>query len=202
MGSERGQIVFIGPSELLFLGIAGLLKSHSNLYNVVYCNSFKDAERYLIHDSSWVVIIDGLIAESSHKQVLNYRKECRNCLFILLIYQYINNAVFSDYDQVIRIDQKPEEITSSILNAITALNQNHLTGLKANVLTERETNVLRLLVKGLSAKDIADQLNISVNTVITHKKNISFKIGIKSLAGLTIYAVTSKIVSIESIRKE
>ncbi len=56
-------------------------------------------------------------------------------------------------------------------------------------LSPREIEVLVLITKGLINKEIADKLNISLTTVISHRKNITEKLGIKSVAGLTIYAV-------------
>jgi DNA-binding NarL/FixJ family response regulator len=68
-----------------------------------------------------------------------------------------------------------------------------------DVLSDREIDILKLLTTGLSNKEIADKLNISVNTVITHRKNISQKTGIKSVSGLTIYAVVKKLISLENL---
>lgn len=59
----------------------------------------------------------------------------------------------------------------------------------AHELSAREIEVLVLITKGLINKEIADKLNISLTTVITHRKNIVEKLGIKSVSGLTIYAV-------------
>lgn len=56
-------------------------------------------------------------------------------------------------------------------------------------LSAREIEVLVLITKGLINKEIADKLNISQTTVISHRKNITEKLGIKSVSGLTIYAV-------------
>ncbi len=56
-------------------------------------------------------------------------------------------------------------------------------------LSAREIEVLVLITKGFINKEIADKLNISLTTVITHRKNIVEKLGIKSVSGLTIYAV-------------
>lgn len=56
-------------------------------------------------------------------------------------------------------------------------------------LTAREIEVLRLVTKGLINKEIADKLHISLTTVISHRKNITEKLGIKSVSGLAIYAV-------------
>ncbi len=66
-------------------------------------------------------------------------------------------------------------------------------------LSPREIEVLVLLVKGFINKEIADRLNISLTTVISHRKNITEKLGIKSLSGLTIYAVMHGYVEADSI---
>ena len=64
-------------------------------------------------------------------------------------------------------------------------------------ISEREAEVLVLVAKGLLNKEIADRLNISVNTVITHRKNITRKIGIKTTAGLTVYSILNGLLDIE-----
>lgn len=60
--------------------------------------------------------------------------------------------------------------------------------------SEREKEIIVCLVQGLSNKEIAAQLFISVNTVITHRRNISRKLQIRSLAGLTIYAIANNLI--------
>ena len=67
---------------------------------------------------------------------------------------------------------------------------------ETEALSERERDVLVQIVNGLSNKEIADKLYISVHTVITHRKNITRKLNIHSTAGLTIYAIVNKLVSI------
>ena len=66
-------------------------------------------------------------------------------------------------------------------------------------LSSRETDVLQLIVKGITNKEIADKLNISLNTVLSHRKNITTKLGIKTVSGLTFYAIMNGIVSGEEI---
>ncbi|MCM1349434.1 MAG: LuxR C-terminal-related transcriptional regulator [Firmicutes bacterium] len=69
-------------------------------------------------------------------------------------------------------------------------------------LTPREREVIRGIVKGLSNKEIASEINVSVNTVMTHRRNIASKLRIHSPAGLTIYAIVSKLVSLEEIKNQ
>lgn len=78
------------------------------------------------------------------------------------------------------------EIADAIGSAIKATEQSAPIDRK---LSARETEVLVCLARGLTAKEVADKLCISVNTVVTHRKNISAKLGIRSLSGLTLYAM-------------
>lgn len=66
-------------------------------------------------------------------------------------------------------------------------------------LSAREIEVLVLITKGLINKEIADKLSIGLTTVITHRKNITEKLGIKSVSGLTIYAVMNGYVEADRI---
>jgi regulator of cell morphogenesis and NO signaling len=67
-------------------------------------------------------------------------------------------------------------------------------------LSDREKDVIISLVQGMSNKEIADHLCISVNTVITHRRNIARKLQIHSPAGLTIYAIVNNLVDISSVK--
>ena len=67
-------------------------------------------------------------------------------------------------------------------------------------LSDREKDVIIALVQGMSNKEMADHLCISVNTVITHRRNIARKLQIHSPAGLTIYAIVNNLVDISSVK--
>ena len=71
--------------------------------------------------------------------------------------------------------------------------------LQQKVLSDREIEVMALIVQGYINKEIADRLNISLSTVITHRKNIMDKLGMKSVSALTIYAVMHGYVDINRI---
>lgn len=65
---------------------------------------------------------------------------------------------------------------------------------EAEELSAREKEVLREIANGLTSKEIADRLCISANTVVTHRKNISAKLGIKSASGLSLYALMNGLI--------
>lgn len=66
-------------------------------------------------------------------------------------------------------------------------------------LSLREEEVLKEVARGLTNKEIADELNISMNTVMTHRKNITAKLNIKTVPGLTFYALMNGLVSGEEV---
>ena len=70
----------------------------------------------------------------------------------------------------------------------------------AETLSNREKDVIIALVQGMANKEIASHLNISINTVITHRRNIARKLQIHSPAGLTIYAIVNGLIDINAVK--
>lgn len=73
---------------------------------------------------------------------------------------------------------------------------------KGKDLSPREKEVIVGIVKGLSNKEIALEMNVSVNTVMTHRRNIAAKLHIHTPAGLTIFAIVSNLVKLEDIKSD
>ena len=71
---------------------------------------------------------------------------------------------------------------------------------KLETLSDREKDIIACVTKGMSNKEIAEELYLSVHTVTTHRRNISNKLQIHTTAGLTIYAIANKLVNIEDIQ--
>jgi regulator of cell morphogenesis and NO signaling len=90
--------------------------------------------------------------------------------------------------------QKQSDVTKNISGMVLGAGQN------ADALSDREKDVIIALVQGMSNKEIADHLCISINTVITHRRNIARKLQIHSPAGLTIYAIINGLVDISSVK--
>lgn len=95
-----------------------------------------------------------------------------------------------------RLEQmtKQSDVTKNISGMMLGAGQN------ADALSDREKEVIVALVQGMANKEIADHLCISVNTVITHRRNIARKLQIHSPAGLTIYAIINGLVDISSVK--
>lgn len=68
-------------------------------------------------------------------------------------------------------------------------------------LSQREVEVLRLVALGLINKEIAERLSISFNTVLTHRRNITSKLGIKSVSGLGVFALMNGYISENDLKR-
>ena len=95
--------------------------------------------------------------------------------------------------QCLATDLTPEQLIEQLQQIFEAAPQQEFEGSKE--LSTREIDVLQLVAKGITNKEIADKLNISLNTVLTHSKNITTKLGIKTVSGLTFYAIMNGFLS-------
>ena len=100
-------------------------------------------------------------------------------------------AVLSVYDSA---ETVIERITS-----LTDPSKSSSADARGSDLSPREKDVILAIVKGLSNKEIATEMNVSVNTVMTHRRNIASKLQIHSPAGLTIFAIATGLVKIEDV---
>jgi DNA-binding NarL/FixJ family response regulator len=116
--------------------------------------------------------------------------------WVALVYAFFDQHLLSSFENSISISDAPDTIIDTINRIKSAENPKEQL-IYNEIISEREIDVLKLLASGMSNKEIAEKLNISINTVITHRKNISQKTGIKSVSGLTIYAVLKKFVTLD-----
>lgn len=100
------------------------------------------------------------------------------------------------YDESIDLYSAPEEIEKKIIDILRLNKENN----EQEALTQREKEVICCIVKGMSNKEMADHLFLSIHTITTHRKNISRKLQIHSPAGLTIYAIVNKLVDISEVK--
>lgn len=87
-----------------------------------------------------------------------------------------------------------EDLVDTLDKVVGSISRSSKTSELQEELTAREIDVLRGIARGLLNKEIADELHISINTVLSHRKNIVEKLGVKTVSGLTLYAVMNGII--------
>lgn len=116
--------------------------------------------------------------------------------FISLICTVVDSNVLKGYDESINLFDNIETLSAKISLMINVEEDDGDT----DSLSQREKEILGCVVKGMTNKEIAEKLYISVHTVITHRRNITRKLQVHSAAGLTIYAIVNKLVDISEVK--
>ena len=116
---------------------------------------------------------------------------------IALQYSVTDSSTLKAYDQTISIYDTAEQIKEKLLQ----LHGSEAGGKEHDALSAREREIVVCVVKGMTNKQIAEKLCLSLHTVITHRRNIAGKLQIHSPAGLTIYAIVNKLVELSEIKE-
>lgn len=103
----------------------------------------------------------------------------------------------SDVQASIDLMEDRESLIAKIRHLIDQRDDDHES--HSMELSPRETTIVRLVSMGLTNREIAEKLFLSAHTVMSHRKNINSKLGIKSISGLTIYAIINNIITIEEV---
>lgn len=194
MDKCRRNIVVLEPSRILYEGLYTTISKSEYDFSFYYVDSLTELEALIIKKDISIVLINPSFIQNRLKEFTNLKKHCSETHWIGIIYAYYDNSILKHFDNLFPII----EDVSKVIRIINKICNNKTSDHQQNgQLTDRETDVLKWLAKGLSNKEIADKLNVSIHTVNTHRKNIMDKTSIRSLAGLTVYAVSKGIISLD-----
>ena len=186
------NVVLIEPSEIVATGIASIINSNPQ-FNVV--QTLNDPSYYNSNDSDVdIVVINPTVVDYNDRLDIRSWLGTENTALVALTHSNYEEGVLRQYDECIGIYDNTARIIQKLKNAIDENRKNPKNDL--NELSSREKDILAAVAMGKTNKEIADEFNISIYTVISHRRNISQKLGINSIPGLTVYAIMNKLVDI------
>ncbi len=200
---DRRKILIVDPSEIIRRGIMCMLRNNSYQYEVISEAGFNRIKSCIKKESPHILILNpSLAVDNSGERIRLLRQDAINLNFrmVALVYAYFDEAILSLFDDVIYINDDSAKILEKISKLSDSFHGPVLHEESAS-LSQRELDVVRLVALGHSNREIAEDLHISIHTVISHRKNITTKLGIKSASGLTIYAVINKLISATDFEK-
>ena len=196
----RPKVVVVASNTLALIGLRQLLQSVMPMIEVDTLGSFAELtannpDQYFHYFVSMEIVVSERI----------FFQERRSKTIVLTTTQQ-ETAQLTDF-HCLYINQ-PEQ---QLLHALLQLEQHAHRGGRnlppmmteeqpRQLLSRREIEVMSLIVQGYINKEVAEQLHIGLSTVITHRKNIMEKLGLKSVSALTIYAVTHGYVDIDKVK--
>lgn len=194
----RPHIAIVDPNTLAVLGLKQLLLNvipiaTIDTYGTMAELTANNPEQYLHYFVSMNIVLENkpFFMERQRKTI------------VLTLSLNSSNSLTEFHSLCINVPES--ELVRSLL---TLQHMGHANGrnmpempkiLQQKILSDREIEVMSLIVQGYINKEIADKLNIGLATVITHRKNIMDKLGMKSVSALTIYAVMHGYVDINKI---
>lgn len=192
------KIAIVDNNTLATIGLKQLLMDVFPIMKVSCFGSFAELQANHPEEFIHYFVSTSIILENRSFFLENKHKT------IAITLSNDSNSMLSDFHCL--CTNVPEKIlVKSLLTLEHIGHKNHPTPNAAPVqndsksLSDREIEVLSLVAQGFINKEIANQLNISITTVITHRKNIQEKLGLKSVSALTIYAVMHGYVDINKI---
>ena len=150
----------------------------------------KDLFRRIVLKNPDILILNPVSAGSDYLKLINELSD--KVTVIGLIDEDTESNTVSHFRHIIRQNDDKQTIQRTLRQS--AKLSSNLSG--KNRLSARETTILKQIVKGFTNRQIADNLFLSIHTVMTHRKNIHRKLGINTVSGLTVYALMNGIVTL------
>lgn len=198
--NKKYKILILEPSLLIASGMESML-ANSLQFNIVgVIDSFDKIHEKIISLKPNILIINPLTIDYCKRYMVKSLFQSYNDLILIAMQTtYIEQGVLKQYHSVIEINDNQHKIESKLRESTHSIGDD--TTRDNHELSDREKDVLIAVAQGKMNKEIAEELHISIHTVISHRKNITRKTGIKSVSGLTVYALLNNLVSESLIQK-
>jgi DNA-binding CsgD family transcriptional regulator len=188
--------VIFSQNYLVTKALSFLVNQLKNANVVSNYECFDDLDKILERDNPDFIIVSGTF-DIKDKMLL--KKLSSNSSLIGVNFPSLPIKHLAYFDLVIDFLDEKNTIIDSIIDLIERDLTNFETEEESEKLSSRELDVLKQVALGKTNKEIAERLFISQHTVVTHRKNITSKLGIKTISGLTVYAILNNIIQMEEV---
>lgn len=193
---KNAHVIIADISQLTRSGIMAILKQTG--FTFIFREVFQAEKliRLLQNDPKNLLIISNSFLNScSPEMTRKIFSQSKQFLRVLIQDTGMNSRFYNDFHEILEPEDSEKVILRKLEKQVRGLIKPDPAANQPEEISEREKDVLKLVAIGMTNKEIAEKLFISSHTVITHRKNITAKLGIKTIAGLTVYAVIHKLIS-------
>lgn len=199
MKTNAKKVLLIVPSKIVARGIEVVLSELGEFRVEGILTDLSHASQLRLRNmGADVIVLDPVIFDYvSRTSVRAHIAEYSDAAIVGLQTIPMDDEQKRQYDAVIGMNDDPVLIVRKLRESLESHQDNSET--EDYDLSAREKEILVCVAKGMLNKEIADVCNLSIHTVITHRKNITRKTGIKTVAGLTVYALLNNLIDAGSI---
>ncbi|MBQ8222565.1 MAG: response regulator transcription factor [Bacteroidales bacterium] len=187
------KIIIAEPSPIIAAGLCAFFEDTSRLQVLSVIDNIDNLHEKMIVYKPDLLIVNPLMIGLATNNIKQIAHNYPSTILVAFITTYIDKSIVRHFKETIEISDNKQKIINKIFNMLDSNDESSSQSDNFD-LSNREIDVLVCVAKGMTNKDISDMLNISVHTVITHRKNIVKKTGIKSVSGLTVYALLNNLV--------
>ena len=189
----------IMPSKVMARGIEGVFNDLGEFKVEGIVSDISAREEVMLKNmAADVVIVDpAVFSHSSRAMARQQISEFTDAAVVAFPSCFMDDETARQYDAVLSLYDSPADIIHKLRKAVSSSKDNALSS--GDELSAREKDILICVAKGFLNKEIADMFNISIHTVISHRRNITRKTGIKTVAGLTVYAILNNLIDPSSV---
>lgn len=153
------------------------------------------------HNPDFVVINPNLIPDNKNYLNFDFKLDLREKGIALISVPPYRRGLHEKFRLVLDVNDSKQTLFNKLESLVKETGaQRNITFIN-NELSDREKTILKHVARGETNKEIAENLYLSAHTVITHRKNITAKLGIKTISGLTVYAILNNLISPEEIKE-
>ena len=193
------KIAIADPSPIILTGLSVMLRELAEYDVVLKTNDVQTLLARLHVVNPDILILNPVMMDYSKRMMVRHLfEDLPNMKIVALASAFFDAQQLKQYHGVIEITDDAHRIKST-LNLVMEARDSQDDDTDSAQLSDREKEVLVCMAKGKKNSEIADELSISVHTVITHRKNIVKKTGIKSVAALTVYAILNNLIDEKDI---
>lgn len=199
MKSVHKKVLLIIPSKIVARGIEAVLSELGEFRVEGILSDLSHAsEARLRNMDADVIVIDPLVFDYVSRANARARlAEHSNAAVVALKTVPMEEEQIRQFDGTISMYDDPVAVVRKLRESLASHEETPES--EGHDLSQREKEILVCVAKGMLNKEIADRCNLSIHTVITHRKNITRKTGIKTVAGLTVYALLNNLIDSNSI---
>lgn len=199
MKASHKKVLLIIPSMIVARGIEAVLGELGEFrVEGILSDLSHFSEARLRNMDTDVIIIDPVVFDHISRMSARSRiAEHTGAAVVALKTIPMDDEQLKQYDGFISMYDQPITIVKKLRDSLSS--RTEVSDSDEYDLSVREKEILVCVAKGMLNKEIADHFNLSIHTVITHRKNITRKTGIKTVAGLTVYALLNNLIDSGSI---
>ncbi len=199
---NRIKFIVAEKSYLLRKGIVSVINRIDHASVVKELDNLDQINSAIIsHHPDYIVLNPNLFPENKPYLNFSIKADLKNSGIALSSSPPYRRGLLEKFFLVLDVNDTKETLYEKLNSIVNESGSMKSIVQKNTELSEREKTILKHVARGETNKEIAENLFLSTHTVITHRKNITAKLGIKTISGLTVYAILNNLVSLEEIQE-